>query len=607
MPFDTKSETRVDLSVYLAIALLGALEFAFSCHAPDCVFDTNYIDLANSLASGLGYTFDYKPMTQLPPGLPYLLAAVSSVVGVTYAGCIHFMTSCTTLALIASYKLLRFNQGRAFAAVCCLLFGTSKFLFSFSTTMVFADMPYFFTSILLLCLASSLDRTTRWRAWRTVIWLSWGALLVGTVLMRSAAISLLWGMLCWIAVSFYKDRTIGWKRARLFLPFVIAALAAEAAWMSWAARHQFHEWPLPGQQEHYVAQLRLKDANYPELGLATWQDVIARPVRVADDMAAAMLGLFAHKEMAPAWYSPGTVIPLILIVMGLGWSLRLDGGSLLEWYFISYMGMFLLWPWAFELRFLLPVAPIAFLYLWRGLRLVWRMARDRPVLVRRCGLLVTAAGCLSCIGWGRSVAHPQMALCIAIWCVVAGILVGISLPWQGRRLLAVTPFRFSGHSLAVWQCGVAVAVTCACGVGVASQLKAGARNLTESNLAKNWSYPDIEAATWIKAHSNPAAVIMARKEDIVFHYSHHRVIWFPPSHDVALLMAGIYRYRVQFVVVRYGEDTYWQPTAQECFGALSSAFPASFRLVHSGPRNSVYEVLSPFHDMSCLRCKPNAR
>ena len=130
--------------------------------------------------------------------------------------------------------------------------------------------------------------------------------------------------------------------------------------MHWAAKHEFAEWPIHGYQEHYLAQLRIKNGNNPEQGLATWRDVVWRPVNNADDIAASLVGLFARKQMAPAWHSPGTIIPLGLLLLGLGSSFRKSGGGLLEWYFVTYEGMFV---FDFELRFVLPVAPLAFLYI----------------------------------------------------------------------------------------------------------------------------------------------------------------------------------------------------------------------------------------------------
>jgi len=40
--------------------------------------------------------------------------------------------------------------------------------------------------------------------------------------------------------------------------------------------------------------------------------------------------------------------------------------ELIEWYFAGYELIYLLWPWTMELRFLLPIAPLACFYIWQG-------------------------------------------------------------------------------------------------------------------------------------------------------------------------------------------------------------------------------------------------
>ena len=142
------------------------------------------------------------------------------------------------------------------------------------------------------------------------------------------------------------------------------------AWMLWAERHPVSIWPVHGFQESYVAQLRLKNGNNPELGMATWRDVLKRPLENEDDMATSMAGLLTHKQIAPAWYSPATVIPLALLLIGLASSFRKTGGGITEWYFVGYQFLYLFWPWDFELRFQLPIAPLAALYIWRGGQLI---------------------------------------------------------------------------------------------------------------------------------------------------------------------------------------------------------------------------------------------
>src|SRR5689334_15294833 len=106
--------------------------------------------------------------------------------------------------------------------------------------------------------------------------------------------------------------------------------------------------------------------------MATMQDLLKRPLENADDMATAMVDLFTHKQVGPAWYSPFTVLPLALLLIGLVRSFRQTGGSICDWYFVAYQFLYLFWPWNFELRFQLPVAPLAGAYMWAGGEFLWR-------------------------------------------------------------------------------------------------------------------------------------------------------------------------------------------------------------------------------------------
>jgi hypothetical protein len=131
-------------------------------------------------------------------------------------------------------------------------------------------------------------------------------------------------------------------------------------------------------------------------------------------------------------------------------------------------------------------------------------------------------------------------------------------------------------------------ITCLLAAGIAVQLGIGLNNLRQ--LPE--SDPDIQAAQWIKAHSAPSTVIMARKEDLVYHYSQRRVIWFPPSSDARLLMEGIRKYHVQQVVVVDRENSYWKPSDADSFRALSEAYPNTFVPIYKGPHSKVFAVSS---------------
>jgi hypothetical protein len=591
---DTTTNRMFDQIVYFLIVTLGILQFMLSPRSADYLHDTNYFELANSVIHKAQYGFNGKPMTQLPPGLPYLMAMLNPIMGIGYTAMIHLMTMFAVLALLVTYKLIRKEEDRIVAALACLLIASSPFFFVFSTSLVFADLPYFFLSMVLLLMAVNLDRAKSWGTSQTLQWLIWGPLLVATVLVKSVAIALLVGFSCWLGVSCLMSRETARRRLRIFLPLLILGITAQVSWMVWASQHQYHEWPLPGYQENYVAQLRLKNANQPELGLATWRDVVKRPFASGDDMAAALFGVFTHKEMAPAWYSPGTALPLLIVSIGLLGTFLRTGGGPLEWYFLSYQAMFLFWPWDYERRFFLPVAPLAFLYAWRGGKTLWGMLCKRPTIVGPAGLTLAVLGSLSSLMWGKQTSHPQMWACLAGWLLVAGCSILVFF-LGSKRLESVAiwlkrPFTIHGYSMARWLGSLAGVATCVFVIGVGVEVKYGLKNLQADLTADDFDYPEIEAGQWIKLNSAPSSVVIARKDDMIFHYSQRKVIWFPASRDPEILMAGIKRHQVRYVVIHEGNDSYWRPPARECFDALLGKYPNSFRVVHLGPHNTIYEV-----------------
>src|SRR5260370_2339593 len=95
-----------DLTVYFLIVTLGILQFMLSPRSADYLHDTNYFELANSVIHKAHYGFNGKPMTQLPPGLPYLMAMLNPIMGIAYTSIIHLMTIFPILPLLFPYNLL---------------------------------------------------------------------------------------------------------------------------------------------------------------------------------------------------------------------------------------------------------------------------------------------------------------------------------------------------------------------------------------------------------------------------------------------------------------------------------------------------------------------
>ncbi len=127
------------------------------------------------------------------------------------------------------------------------------------------------------------------------------------------------------------------------------------------------------------------------------------------------------------------------------------------------------------------------------------------------------------------------------------------------------------------------------GKGLNKQLAIGRANL-DLNSATNRFPPDAEAGLWIRSHTDANAVVMAGSVPTVFHYSNRKVVWFPPSSNPQLLMQGMLRLKVDFLIVVLREFNYYHPSEKDCFAPLIAAYPDAFRLVHQAPEFRIYQV-----------------
>lgn len=590
----TASWSAADLAVHALIAALGALQLLLTRRLPDFYLgDVAYFDLARSIVEHGTYARNFRPETMVPPGFPLMLAGIWAIAGGGYTILLRAVMVSGTLGFMASYELLRRQQGRAVAAVVCLLLYSSPLLFS-SEAILSPGMPYLLASTSFLLLALYLERQGGSAGARAAIGLLLALLLIASVMIRSEGLALVGGLGIYLVVSWWNDRRSGASRLWVFVPALVLCIAAQGLWTFWAGKRETSEWPLAGFPGAYLSQLWVKDGHYPELGVATLADFSARIETNLIERTGALASLLLRKEyLAFGWFSPLITVPVLLILLGWGWSVWRTAGRTQDWYFAIHEAMFLVWPWKTEIRFVAPIAPLACLYLCRGVTALRHLVPHAPRWMGGAGLLLGLVLGVDAATRGVGAGSLQPTLALLFWGATAAISLwilatGSTRPPAALASLARAALPASAPSLA--RAAAWIPFAALFGLGIALQINVG-RDLLELETTTRSLQADVEAAAWIQSHTPDRTVVMARQFELVSHYSGRKVVWFPPLRDAEVLWAGIRRHGVEFVIVTDSTGGgYFLPPERDCFSPLLAAHPEAFRLAERRPGFSVYEV-----------------
>jgi|HubBroStandDraft_5_1064220.scaffolds.fasta_scaffold15652_2 hypothetical protein len=602
--------TVTDVAVYAFILLMGAFQLTHYLHTPDFMNDVTYPDLARSILEHGSYQIRLLPETTFPPGLPLILAAVGLFFGLTPATLFPVITVSATLGLIATYEFLRRVEGRGVAAAISLFFASCPALFSFGTSTIYPEIPYFLVSMLALLIALKIDHAQRRRSLIvSVVFLS--ITLVAAVLIRSAGVALLAGLAAWVGTSQLIVPGIGRRRLRRFVVPLVIGLTVQLCWSVWAHRRENFEWQLPGYPRSYVSQLRVKNGHHPELGEVHLGDIPARIGRNLVARAAGFSHLLTQRNVSKVWSSPLIFGALVLIAIGAASSIWAGAGQLHDWYFLCYEFIFMVWPWDYRDRFLIPVVPLACLYLWRGVKAVKNYAVRQPRAAGESFILLGSLLCISSAAFSFGIAafpaNPEHVRGDRLQTIAATLFWGIFTAmglWMLKRpsleRLRDSTGVFSRLSQIVESRGPAglrvaatVIVAAIVLLGTVRVMTIGRYNVRH-DITEDSNYPMLKATEWIDAHEPSDRVIMASEPEFVFHYSHHQTVWFPPISDPKTLMDGIQRHHIGAILVVHQAQSYWLPPEDVCFQALLQAYPGTFKLAHRDLNTWVYEVASPY-------------
>ncbi len=591
-----------DFLVIACILTLGALALFSVDRASDFLYDdVYYADCARSLLERGFYGISDRPETTQPPGVSAILALLCLAGGCTRAVFLGAMAIFETLGFIACYELLRRQLPRAVAGAICLLLMSSSLYFSLATQWVSTCFPFLFATMSGLLVARKLEK-----AKDAVSRIAWGVLLsvllAASLMFGSTAIGLMGGIVVWIAVSALRDRALAFARLKMFAAVLLVGIAIEGLWMH---RKPPEEWPVPGFPGPYLQQLMLKDGHYPELGKATARDIPARIGKKAFEQSVMLADVLFRRWIDASWASLLILGPVLLILLGWSYSVWKTGGGLEEWYFAGCELILLLWPWRLDARSFLPVAPLACLYLWRGALGLGYLAKNKARVLGAIWLPVAAS--LTAASWrwmhGAGASGPvrhiglQSGASFAVW-ALSGVLAGW-LVWKGSAWVnsAAPLANWSSRLIAFLRINPRGLATLLGGAAVASLIVMGVReelNIRRSNLnsasVRNRMPPDVEAALWVRAHAEANAVVMARQVPTTYHYSGRRMVWFPPSSNPQILMAGIRKYKVNYVILIRRRQSYFLPPEEDCFAAVLAKNGEEFRLVVETSGYRIYET-----------------
>jgi hypothetical protein len=510
-----------------------------------------------------------------------------------------------TLGFLASYELLRRQSPRIVAAAICPLLISSRIHFELITRLVFPYAPYLLASTGALLIARKLEKATKLTSL-----VGWGTLLVASILaslmLASAGIALLGAIAASIVVAFFQDRGLAFRRLKIYLAVFLIGIGVQGFWMHQpveaSAGISAQEWPVQGFPHSYLSQLKVKDGHYPELGLAKPADIPVRILKNAYESCYLLAHMILRRTSYITWMSLVVAGPLLLIVLGWISSTWPKGGGIQEWYFAGYEAIYLCWPWNTEPRFFLPVAPLACLYAWRGVRTLVFLVKKNPRLVGAVWLPFAVILTIGTWLWMTGVplaghlSHGglQDEASFTVWLlsgIFAAWMIWAGTTWMERISALVRPAigRLRMDSLRISQVLALAALVGLIVVGLTQQLQMGRANL-DLNSNTNRPSPEAEAGAWINSHTDPSAVVMARQVPSIYHYARRKVIWFPPSSDPQLLMQGILDHKVDFLVVVQRQGSYYLPRDDDSFAPLIASYPNVFRLVCQAPDFRIFRV-----------------
>jgi hypothetical protein len=543
---------------------------------------TYYVGLAQSLASGHGYTLMGQPHTTYPPGLPLLLAPFAALGGANVVLMQIVIAAFAAVSLVAVLAFLSTYDPRA-ELIVGVLATLSFSLFSLATTGIRTELPYLAASAFALRLVWSPPEKIG-ASWALVVL---SGLTVATVLFRTIGTVLPAAFLiAWVHRRIRRcPRT--WTDRALLVGGGVGLLTA-CLWFAWTTTKG---------SSGYVGLLLMNDPHQPDLGTATVASMLARiPTSLAIQITHLAELATGMRSSLATWLSPVTVA--LAALLGIGLSCELRGQiPVLGWYVMGYWLILLVWPFDEGVRFVLPIFPFSILLVWRGS--IWALRRahvdsgatgsssagdGEAASHRRSGWLAVAAVALSFLAMillrvqDFPLRSRQGSAIAAGWLIICAIA---SYLWRSGRSIHLgswarrTPILF---------------LACYATLNLAHTVPDAASQFRGHDTGAVGMRPAIE---WLRHHAAPGDVIMAQFAEAVYFYTGLNSVRMPVTRDRRALLIALRESRATYLLINdTPESPYYYPTEVERFALLQAeAGSEQFDLVYRFPAGTIYRVL----------------
>lgn len=414
-----------------------------------------YVELARSLASGRGYTFNEEPFFGYQPVFPGILALGIVIFGDSVLTMRIIVALSAAGFLAASYFVMRrlVSWRAAVFAVWC--FGLSVVLAE-RLPYLMADLPGAMMGTLALLAVLRVERTDKARGrfgWPTVLAI---VLAVLAVLTRMAYMTLAGA----VVLAYFILRRDRFSRGtlRTMLPIVAVVLACVAVWffIRFTSSSAFHQMPFLALLEShkdwdsgYLGPVGLASRTIE--GLPVWLTIFSRVLFVGASSVSPLV----------RW----ALVGLFLLGLGVGFARRRGG---VEAFALAVLVLPLGTPFAASgARYYIAIGPLAFMYVYEAIAwlagLAQRLGGRRRAIVGYAvgglGLLVLVlmlfhAGPLGgSLAWFADWRRALVALAFA-----AGLLVAImgDRPWALRRVFLPAVAALLAAVWAAGQLGIVV-------------------------------------------------------------------------------------------------------------------------------------------------------